>query len=92
MGEDTLYHCLVCGLRQDEPPWGEHGDLATFNICYCRGTTFGYQDVTPVAVQKQRARWLAGGARWFEPKEKPANWSLQEQLASVPEGHPKEGL
>jgi hypothetical protein len=25
--------CQVCGLVQDEPPWGEFGDTATFNIC-----------------------------------------------------------
>ncbi len=35
---------------------GEHECMTSFDICSYCGTTFGYQDATPVAVQKQRAR------------------------------------
>ncbi len=85
MGEDALYRCLMRGLKQNEPPWGERRATPSFEICpYC-GTEFGYEDAPPIAARKQRERWLVGVAEWFEPKEKPANLSLREQLEESPE-------
>lgn len=46
MGEDALYRCLMRGLKQNEPPWGERRATPSFEICpYC-GTEFGYEDAT----------------------------------------------
>jgi len=30
-----LFLCRVCGLEQDDTPWGEDGKTASFNICDC---------------------------------------------------------
>lgn len=86
MPKDSDYlKCRVCGLVQDEPPWGEDGTVASFNICECCGTEFGYDDATPHAVVQTRARWLAAGAKWFQPKLRPASWDIKRQLADIPE-------
>jgi len=82
---DELYRCRVCGLLQDDPPWGEDGHTASFEICVCCGTEFGYEDATPAGVARKRAGWLAAGTPWFDPKQKPAHWDLDAQLAHIPQ-------
>lgn len=78
--------CRVCGLVQDEPPWGEDGKTATFDICDCCGVEFGYQDSTGESVRRYRQAWLKSGALWRNPKNMPADWDLESQLRAVPEG------
>jgi len=79
-----LYICRVCGLQQDDTPWGENGYTPSFNICDCCGTEFGYHDATIQAIKKSRERWLNQGSKWFEPKSKPKDWALEEQLRQIP--------
>lgn len=81
--DHAMMRCRVCGLVQSEPPWGSDGKSPTFNYCPCCGVEFGYGDATPVAIQKWRQKWIAGGAKWDAPNEKPAMWEWQEQLAHV---------
>jgi len=76
----TEQKCRVCGLPQDQPPWGEDGKTPSFAICPCCGTEFGYHDATAKAIKAQRDRCLSSGAKWFEPRKKPQQWSLEEQL------------
>ena len=86
MGNDKGSHyCRVCGLDQGEPPWGEYGDCPTFGICFCCGVEFGYQDCFPEDVERYRNEWLAKGAPWRDPEEKPDNWSLEEQMKNIPD-------
>jgi hypothetical protein len=75
--------CRVCGLLQSEPPWGCDGTSPTYDYCPCCGVEFGYGDASPAAVQRWRENWIAKGAKWAEPEEKPANWNMQEQLIPV---------
>lgn len=82
---NNLHRCRVCGLLQDEAPWGEDGCSASFNICDCCGTEFGYEDATLIGILRKRERWLADGAQWFSPKATPSDWNLQEQLQKIPE-------
>jgi len=79
-----LYICRVCGLQQDDLPWGENGYTPSFNICDCCGTEFGYQDATIKAIKKSREKWLNQGAKWFEQKSKPKTWVLEEQFRQIP--------
>jgi hypothetical protein len=81
----NLLKCRVCGLIQDEFPWGEDGKNSSFDICHCCGVEFGYEDATSTAVQRYRANWLAQGGCWKYPTYKPDNWDLQSQLAGIPE-------
>ena len=79
------YHCRICGLRQSEPPWGNDGKTASFNICPCCGAEFGYHDATLQAIQRYRENWLLEGAKWFEPHRKPEQWSLEKQFKEIPQ-------
>lgn len=76
--------CRICGLDQKENPWGEDNNSPNFSICSCCGCEFGYYDVTLESIRKNRNRWLANGAKWFNPKEMPLDWSLEEQLKDIP--------
>lgn len=55
-----------------------------FFICACCGTESGYQDTRLQAVLNARKRWLDAGAPWSEERERPADWSLERQLAQIP--------
>jgi hypothetical protein len=89
---DTQLLCRVCGLRQEEPPWGDDGHSPTYEYCACCGTEFGYQDASLTGVLRQRERWLDAGAAWAEPERKPPDWDLEAQLAQIPaEWRPGEG-
>jgi hypothetical protein len=80
-----IYTCRVCGLQQDDPPWGEDGNTPSFNICDCCGIEFGYEDATIVAIKKMREKWLSEGTVWSEPKAKPKDWTLEVQLEQIPD-------
>ncbi len=77
-------YCRVCGLDQEELPWGKDGKSPSFAICDCCGVEFGYQDCNKKYVSKFRNIWLSSGCNWFGPKKKPVNWSLEEQLKNIP--------
>jgi len=79
------FNCRVCGLDQGFKPWGEDGNLPTFDICDCCGVQFGYEDCNVFYVKKFRDEWIKNGAKWFTPKDRPENWSLAEQLKQIPE-------
>ena len=80
-----IYHCRVCGLRLDDPPWGADGRTPLYEVCPCCGVEFGYQDASRTGAKKHREKWLNEGARWGEPGERPADWSAIAQLEQVPE-------
>jgi hypothetical protein len=85
--EDPKFCCRVCGLFQgeDHPPWGEDGKCPSFDICECCGAEFGYDDCFFDDVKRTREEWLKDGAKWHWPKDKPENWSLEEQMKNIPE-------
>lgn len=84
-----------------EPPFGDLGappyvgrfGYASFECCACCGFEFGYDDDAGASGQAcsfadYLARFVAQGCRWFCPDQRPAAWSLTEQLraAGIP-GH-----
>jgi hypothetical protein len=75
-----MYECDICGYSElEEPPYDSHG-CATFSVCPCCGTEFGYDDAkTSHAVLRQR--WVAGGMRWTSSATAPpAGWEPSRQL------------
>jgi len=82
---DEFNVCRVCGAKQPEPPWGDDGLTPSYEICDCCGVEFGYEDMNINALKRYREKWLKKGAVWFNDKEKPAEWSLDEQLKNIPE-------
>jgi hypothetical protein len=83
--DPKIFNCRVCGLVQGDEPWGEDGKSPTFDICDCCGVEFGYGDCTLKAVHASRERWSKNGFLWRCPKEKPPNWSLDEQMKGIPD-------
>jgi hypothetical protein len=83
--DDRRCFCKVCGLDQGFEPWGEDGETPSFDICGCCGVQFGYQDCNVEYVKKFREKWFKNGAEWHCPKERPENWSLEEQMKNIPE-------
>jgi hypothetical protein len=77
------YYCRVCGLYNEDPPWGIDGSCSTFNICDCCGTEFGYHDFTLEGIRQQRDIWLKNPYQWDTPSAKPDDWSLEEQLKNI---------
>lgn len=82
MHNDSLF-CPVCGLEQDEAPWGADGKTPSFEICVCCGVEFGIEDYTIEGAKSYRQRWLANGAKWYVPELKPENWDLEKQLDNL---------
>ncbi len=79
-------YCRVCGYDyEDWYPWGISGDCPTYVFCTCCDVEFGYQDCLPVSAKKFRAEWIKKGCPWSEPKFKPTEWKLEEQLKNIPE-------
>jgi hypothetical protein len=75
--------CRICGLDQFIPTRDENG-VPDYAICGCCGTEAGYHDEVLIAIRAHRALWLESGAKWFEPKLKPVDWNLEEQLKNIP--------
>jgi hypothetical protein len=75
--------CRVCGLDLGIPPWGYDGQTPQFIICDCCGVEAGYEDCSVESCRQYRKEWIAKGSRWFDPKCKPTNWSLEEQVKHV---------
>ena len=85
VSKDPTWHCRVCGLFQGLAQYGVNGRNPTHEICLCCGVEFGYEDMTPTSARRYRAEWIENGANWFNPKFKPENWKLEDQLANVAE-------
>jgi len=82
---NDLYICRVCGAEQLDPPWGDDGKNASFDICDCCGVEFGYEDATLEGLKRYRNKWLSNGAKWNNSKRRPEDWSLDEQLKNIPQ-------
>ncbi|MGO4128407.1 hypothetical protein AB4Z01_28705 [Inquilinus sp. YAF38] len=78
------FACPVCGFPGlDEAPRDEHG-CASFEICPCCGIEFGYEDAM-TSHSELRARWIAGGKRWWSYKGPPPDWDADTQLTRINE-------
>jgi len=60
------------------------GTTPLYDYCPCCGVEFGYQDATLLGARNFRAKWLAGGAEWASPDERPSGWHLEDQMEHVP--------
>jgi hypothetical protein len=73
---DSIHYCPVCGFGPFAEPYACVDELRqSFEICPCCGCEYGHDD-----CEQRLAQWVASGCQWFEPKERPENWSLDAQL------------
>lgn len=81
------HNCRVCGLYITIKPWGNDGQSPTFEICPCCGVEFGNEDYSLDSIRNFRKEWLSQGTPWFDPKQRPQNWILEDQLQSIPDNY-----
>jgi hypothetical protein len=77
------FMCPVCGFRGlSEPPYDEY-HCASFEICPCCGTEFGYDDANK-SFDQLRAAWIAAGMLWHSRSTPPSDgWDGHAQLAQA---------
>src|ERR1700745_2695211 len=75
-----LFVCPVCGYAGlGEAPYDEFG-CASFGICPCCGTEFGYDD-SSVAHADLRKKWVSGGMLWWSNRLlAPRGWDPVAQM------------
>jgi hypothetical protein len=73
----------VCGYDALlEPAYDEKG-CASFEICPCCGTEFGYDD-SSTRHRDLQEKWVAGGSRWWSKAQPPpSGWDPKAQLRKV---------
>lgn len=74
-----IHECRVCGHFSEKPTWGEDGVTPSFELCDCCGAQFGKNDVSPEIINEYRNKWINKGGKWFNNKNKPKNWTFEEQ-------------
>lgn len=83
--ESPFLTVVFVNLTKGFEPWGEDEETPSFDICDCYGVEFGYGDFTIEGIKDHRNKWIQNGAKWRWPKNKPENWSLEEQMKNIPE-------
>lgn len=74
------FSCPVCGFDGLGAPHRDRLGCASFDICPCCGTEFGYDDASRSHADLRRA-WRQGGARWrSRSSPPPAGWNPAEQM------------
>ncbi|MCB2157040.1 hypothetical protein KQI84_19355, partial [bacterium] len=81
---DERLACRICGLVQEDMPWGEDQRSPSFGFCSCCGAVFGNEDDTLESAREFRQEWLRRGANWLDPDLKPPDWNCEAQLRNVP--------
>ena len=73
-----MFFCECCGYALKEDPYPE--GIPAYSVCDCCGMQSGRDDNTKASMLRYRDQWIANGAQWFNPQEKPNDWNLQLQL------------
>lgn len=76
----STYICPVCKYDQlDEAPYDGYG-CATYTICPCCGTEFGYDDSSKTHIEL-RDKWIKNGMKWWSLSvAPPSGWNPKKQL------------
>lgn len=83
MVQQVKTHCPVCGYTQLSEPAYDKSGLASFQVCPCCGTQFGYDDAT-TTHDALRERWMTGGKLWWSSATPPPRgWNPEEQLKTA---------
>ncbi|WP_329288436.1 hypothetical protein [Streptomyces pseudovenezuelae] len=75
--------CRICGYDSNNPGFNEYG-VPQYVICPCCYNESGIGDDNVSQVRELRGHWVATGAQWHEPKLRPTDWDLLEQLTNIP--------
>ena len=82
-----IWYCPVCGHGPFREPYSSEQELRwSYDICSCCGCEYGYTD-NAYGFE----RWVLSGHQWSDPKDKPYDWNLEEQLKHVIRPWPPNG-
>lgn len=83
MAGEFTYACPVCGYAGlTEPPYDRFG-CASFDICACCGTEFGYDD-SATSHEELRRAWIDAGALWYsKASQPPSDWNAEAQMQAA---------
>lgn len=84
MKNKAEYICRICWYEDYEPFWLETG-WPSWQICVCCWSESWYYDTLDNAIKNNRKKWIEWWCKWFDPKEKPENWDIEEQMKNIPE-------
>jgi hypothetical protein len=63
--------------------------MPSYDVCPCCGYEFGNDDNPgtglPIDFHTYRQHWLRDGAKWFDDRQRPKDWNLNNQLRNVEE-------
>jgi predicted amidophosphoribosyltransferase len=79
---DSNNICGVCGFDRLEEPMYDINGSASFEICPCCGTEFGYHDAVK-SHKELREAWIRNGMNWHTVDYKPENWDPKKQLENL---------
>ena len=69
------------------PPYSQYFGDPSYQVCDCCGFEFGNDDepgtAAPSSFREYRDEWLSGGAQWFNPAKRPADWTSERQLRNA---------
>ena len=89
MKSNNLNICPVCGFdKLGEPPYAhDKGSLPIFEICFCCGYQFGYDDTNlGLTFEAYRKKWINDGFSYHLEEDKPEGWDekmMQKQLRHI---------
>lgn len=84
LGDKDLQRCRICGLLQDDFPWGKDDNDPIYNFCDCCGVVFGVEDSTLEKIRSYRDKWIASGYQWNQENKKPEDWLSEIQMIEIP--------
>lgn len=54
-----LNTCRICGYTAENfIPWGEDGQIPSYEICPCCNVEFGYEDTQISSIRNYRKKWI----------------------------------
>jgi hypothetical protein len=77
-----LAYCPVCGRDISDLFHEEQGSVCIH--CDCCGRIVDKKD-SVAEMRSKRDSWLQHPGYWFNPKAKPDNWKIEEQMEHIPQ-------
>ena len=74
-----IIFCPICGFGPFTEPYQSIQELrSSFEICDCCGCEYGNDD-----TESYFEKWKSDGGIWFDKKQKPKNWVLENQIGNI---------
>lgn len=82
---DNNLYCRICWYKHSDTLWWKDWKTSIFELCSCCWVEFWYEDSTIKGIKTFRQKWMDEWYQWFIKKEKPDNWSFENQKKNIME-------